>query len=293
MLRTISKWPRRLVRRALNRYAPPEVRVAIEYLKADAATAFPARNMVVTREVPTASVLVLAPHPDDEVIGMGGTLHMHVTNGSRVTVLYMTDGAGLGASRGELTGTRRREARRFGHACGVEQIFWDEKDTCLTNGRETVNELTDVIRKVRPSCVYLPSYFDRHYDHFSANAILAGALERLPSTEITVLGYEVWDNIPFHNYVVDISRHVETKKSLMQHYRTPLQFTDFIQLFECRGAAHYMLYVDSRVQQEGTRYAEAFSRFDARTYRQLFESYVKALRAHRSPMVRHLCEPEC
>src|SRR5262245_2441565 len=37
-------------------------------------------------------VLVLAPHPDDEVIGCGGTLYKHTRAGHAVTVVYMTDG---------------------------------------------------------------------------------------------------------------------------------------------------------------------------------------------------------
>ena len=40
----------------------------------------------------SAPVLILSPHPDDEAIGMGGTLCKHLDNGSDVTVLYLTDG---------------------------------------------------------------------------------------------------------------------------------------------------------------------------------------------------------
>lgn len=287
MLRTVTRWPHRLVRRALSHCAPPEIAVAIEYMSG-VASAFPARNMVIARDMPAATILVLAPHPDDEAIGMGGTLAMHLSRGSRATVLYMTDGAGPRRADSELTDVRRAEAKAYGQACGVEQIFWNEHDTCLTNSAGTIDRLAEIIHAVNPTSIYLPSYFDRHYDHFSANAILAGAIGKLPyGDDITVLGYEVWENIPFQNYVVDISAHMETKKTLMRHYRTPLQYTDFVQLFECRAAAHYMLYVDSR-RQERTGYAEAFTRFDGLTYQRLFRTYVRALQKHRSPMLAHL-----
>lgn len=288
MFRSLASLPKRVLRRALNRYAPAELATALKYMRASGNAAFPERNLTVTDNVPSEVTLVLSPHPDDEVIGMGGTLHMHATNGSPVTVLYLTDGAGLGTSRDELVGRRRSEAEAVARDCGIEQIFWTKRDTRLTNDEQTVREMANVVANLRPSRIYLPSYFDRHYDHFSTNAILAEALRVLGSPEIAVLGYEVWDNVPFQNYIVDISEHIEGKRRLMRYYGTPLKATDFVNLFECRGAVHYMLYVDSRLEKAPGRYAEAFCRLDAQTYLSLFDSYVKALEEHRSPMLRHL-----
>src|SRR5208283_1519588 len=63
------------------------------------------------------SVLVLAPHMDDEVIGCGGTLAKHAARGASITVAFLTDGAAGGTvadgddrSGACLTGTRKREA---------------------------------------------------------------------------------------------------------------------------------------------------------------------------------------
>lgn len=276
------------MRGVLNRYAPPDLVIGLKYLRSDGGPAFPPRNLVVTDHVPAAAVLVLSPHPDDEIIGMGGTLHMHATNGSSVTVLYMTDGAGLGESRSESVEQRRKEAESVGRACGIEQIFWNKRDTRLTNDEETIGEMVSLIARLRPSLIYLPSYFDRHYDHFSANAVLADALRRVRVPDLTVLGYEVWDNIPFQNLIVDISDHMGAKRGLMQHYQTPLQVTDFVRLFEYRGATHYLLYIDSALEQGANRYAEAFCRFDAEAYGSLFDAYVRVLRQHRSPVLSHL-----
>jgi len=287
VIHALAALPRRLVKHVLNRYAPPDVLIGLRYLRRES-PAFPPRNVAVTNHVPAAAVLVLAPHPDDEVIGMGGTLHMHVTNGSSVTVLYMTDGAGLGEARAETVAQRRREAESVGRACAIRQIFWNKPDTGLTNDQETVAEMASLIATLRPSLIYLPSYFDRHYDHFSANALLADALRRLPAVDVSVLGYEVWDNVPFQNLLVDISDHMEAKKTLMRNYQTPLRATDFVRLVECRGATHYLLYIDSRLEQGAKGYAEAFSRFSAESYVTLFDSYVRVLREHHSPVLSHL-----
>jgi LmbE family N-acetylglucosaminyl deacetylase len=286
-MRSIAQWPRHILRSALNRYAPPDALVALKYLRAHGSSAFPERNMIKTDAVATEPVLVLSPHPDDEIIGMGGTLHMHATNGSSVAVLYLTDGAGLGAGREERIRKRRSEAEAVGRDLGIRQIFWEKHDTRLTDDADTVVELVALLEALRPASVYLPSYFDRHYDHFSTNAILAAALRRLPSHEPVVLGYEVWDNVPFQNFIVDITEHADAKKRLMRHYGTPLETTDFAALFDHRGALHYMLYVESR-RERSHGYAEAFCRLDAATYVALFDAYVASLREFRSPMLRHL-----
>src|SRR5262245_43355036 len=74
-------------------------------------------------------VLVLAPHPDDEIIGCGGTLLKLVGGGSRVAVIYATDGSSSAALANlpeELRTTVRLEhAREVGNAAGFEElIFW-------------------------------------------------------------------------------------------------------------------------------------------------------------------------
>ena len=44
-------------------------------------------------------------------------------------------------------------------------------------------------------------FMPHHHDHFATNQVLVDALERLPACRPPVAGYEVWDNVPFANYV--------------------------------------------------------------------------------------------
>ena len=274
------------IKKLLLKYASPEVITLLRHFQSTSGKAL-AENMVhVTNKVPGGTVLVLAPHPDDEAIGMGGTLSMHLQNHSRVTVLYMTGGGGAGHNE-TLIVIRRKEAESIGKRYHIDQIFWDMKDTRMTNESKAISAMTKVLEDLRPSLVYLPSFFDHHFDHFSANQILFEALTAMRSLEVTVLGYEVWDNIPFPNYVVDISSNFEIKKDLLSYYATRLGTHEYMKLCENRNALHYILSINS-FKSAINGYAEAFCRFDSSTYRALYVDYLRALRNTGSTLPSHV-----
>ena len=75
------------------------------------------------------SIVVISPHPDDDVIGMGGTIVKYLSGGYRVCSVYVTNGIGgtrtLDISDEELARTRRREARRSGiRVLGMTRIYF-------------------------------------------------------------------------------------------------------------------------------------------------------------------------
>lgn len=279
---------RRLAIALARRIAPTEIETALRFAEARSYAAFPKRNAEAVEDVPAGRVLVLSPHPDDEAIGMGGTLLKHVDNGSEVTVLYLTDGGGLEEPRDHMRAVRRAEAESLGAATGVRQVFWSNEDTRLTNDAPTVEAMVELLRELRPELIYTPSIFDHHYDHFSTNQILVDALDRLPDLAATVLGYEVWDDVPFPNWIVDVSAEADRKDALLAHYPTPLSYTDFTQLCRSRTSVHFALYVTSERERASHGFAEAFLRFDARTYSELHHAWVRALRADGNEQVAHL-----
>ncbi len=274
------------MRRVALRYAPPEVMVLLRRFEARNG-AFPQKNVQVESSVPAESVLVLSPHPDDEAIGLGGVLSKHLAQGDECTVLYMTNGRGLGSTNDDLPNIRKKEAESVAREFGFEQIFWDVEDMALTNDDKTVSSLRKILDKLKPSSVYLPSFFDHHFDHFAANQILVDALGKSSHGDITVYGYEVWDNMPFPNLIVDISRNFEQKAAMLRLYVEPMQATDFIELCRCRNALHYTLNIDSRILKS-RGYAEAFYRFDAKSYCAAFMAAMQAMQDSRSMLPAHV-----
>ena len=279
------------LRRLARRLAPPELSTALELAHRASNPIFPNRNLIVAGTVPTGRVLVLSPHPDDEAIGMGGTLAMHAANGSEVTVLYLTDGGGppasedgRGVDRTEQIRLRREESQSVGRDLGIRQVFWDNADTRLKDDTATIDAMTALLEKVEPEHVYAPSLFDNHFDHFATNRILGATLERLRGLEATVAGYEVWDTIPFPNYLVEVSSVIEKKDAILARYTIPHRYTDFTDLCRKRASVHFTLHVDSARERAATGFAEAFLRFDTVLYRETLAAYVDALRSSGSEL---------
>lgn len=277
----------RTSRKLLLKYAPPEILTLLRHLQSQNGQVYQRRNLEIVNSVSDKSVLVLAPHPDDEAIGLGGALSIYLENQCRVTVLYMTNGGGEGGTDQELIEIRRKEAESLSNNYRIKQIFWDIKDTCLTNDMETVSAMTQLLEDLQPNAIFLPSFFEHHFDHFAANQVLVDALKNKPSIRASILGYEVKDNLPFPNYIVDISSCFEKKADILSHYVTPLQTADFIELCRLRNALNYKLYIrGSRIPKPG--YAEAFYRLDAKTYTDLYENFFDVLRINKSELPNHL-----
>lgn len=283
----LSKGVTGAVRRLAFKYAPPEVVTLVRQLRLGKNAAFPAKKLEISVSVPAGPVLVLAPHPDDEVIGPGGALSLHLKQGDEVTVLYMTNGRGLESPGGEMIGIRRQEAESLGRSFGFKQLFWDVEDTRLTNDTAHVTELGKILSDMNPSAVYLPSFFDHHFDHFAANRLLADALSHSGCGETTIFGYEVWDNMPFPNLLVDISNQFEQKAAMLRHYKMPMLATDFIEMCRYRNSLHYTLNIDSSIR-DARGFAEAFYKFDSATFCTVFYQVLQTLRKNGSALPAHV-----
>jgi LmbE family N-acetylglucosaminyl deacetylase len=215
-----------------------------------------------------AKVLVLAPHPDDEILGAGGTLHKHHLAGDRIVTVYMTDGRKGGdglVAEGDLVTIRREEARRAAAVIGIDAlIFLDNRDGELCANRKTIAELVEVIKEHNPDLIYLPFLWDAHPDHLATNAVFASAVPRLQRRHFTCYSYEVWSPI-MPNCLVRITDVAEVKKAALAHFDS--QIKCFALIEAVLGLAQYRGIMHGR----GEPYAEAFLRCSAEEYIRLWK----------------------
>jgi LmbE family N-acetylglucosaminyl deacetylase len=120
-------------------------------------------------------VLVLAPHPDDETLGCGGTILQHRRAGDHVTVVQVTDGrasraGGLGAP--EMAARREAEAHQAMAILDADLVWlglpegaWDRSDLRP--------RLASLLADYKPALIYAPSPIDYHPEHVRVAAVLA------------------------------------------------------------------------------------------------------------------------
>lgn len=111
--------------------------------------------------------VVIAPHPDDDVLGCGGAIARHAQNGDEVRVLVVTRGAPEMRPQ-ELVEENRRQLREAHKVLGVSETrFLDFPAAQLDTvpGHKLADAIACYLREVQPSLVYVPHGGDIHADH--------------------------------------------------------------------------------------------------------------------------------
>ena len=181
-------------------------------------------------------VLVVAPHPDDDVIGCGGSIIRHIRKGHSVTAVYMTSGeaGSLVHPKDELRRIREAEAREAASVMGYgDLIFLRNADGCLLADGEHLTSLVRIIRKKRPVMIYFPHAGEGCRDHRITHEICAEAVHRArgpwfqecpgePWSVESVLCYEVWTPLQEVSYTEEISDCIDLKLEALHRHRSQL-----------------------------------------------------------------------
>jgi LmbE family N-acetylglucosaminyl deacetylase len=178
---------------------------------------------------PRGRVLYLAPHPDDDVIGAGGTLALHRAQGDPVHVLIVFDGvAGDAAKRFDpaaYRARRRAEARAGGARLGLADYeFWDYPEGHEPTPAEletAARRLSGRLRELVPDLVYAPWIGEQHVDHHSLARAARRALE-LAGFRGEAWAYEVWTPLVAQR-IVDVSALFEQKRAALEEHRSQIE----------------------------------------------------------------------
>ena len=145
-----------------------------------------------------ARTLVFAPHPDDEVLGCGGTIARKALAGTDVRVVIMTDGRTSHAhliDPEQLVLIRRAEAGAAARELGLDPTtctFLDFPDGELHRHRTpAIAAVSDLLGSFQPDEVYVPHRDDRQPDHVATYHIVQSALRR-HAPAVRMFEYPVW-----------------------------------------------------------------------------------------------------
>jgi LmbE family N-acetylglucosaminyl deacetylase len=176
-------------------------------------------------------VLVIATHPDDEVLGCGGTVALHTAAGDAVTSVIVCEGESL--RYGPAGVGQPEHIRRAAAALGVRDVralgFADQRIDTFTL-TDIITPLEQVVRDVRPDLVYCQYGGDVNRDH---QLVFKAALVAIRPTEDCIRAVYAFDTASSTEWAfprtftadtwVDISDTLETKLAAMACYESELR----------------------------------------------------------------------
>jgi bacillithiol biosynthesis deacetylase BshB1 len=212
-------------------------------------------------------ILVVAPHPDDAELGMGGTIAKLVDDGMHVGVLDLTNG--------EPTpfGTPEIRAAETEHATELLGIAWrynlGMRNRFLEPTLENRHRLAGLFRLARPRWIFAPFWLDAHPDHVAATSLVEAARFWSKLTKSDLAGDPFHPQRIFYYYcihlkhipqpawIVDISDRWDQKEAAVRAYHS-----QFIQ-----GKEHVVPSLVEQLREEaatwgraiGVRYGEPFA----------------------------------
>jgi LmbE family N-acetylglucosaminyl deacetylase len=234
-------------------------------------------------------ILVLAPHPDDETIGCGGTIRLLIQSKKSVKVVFLTSGDKAdsshklshvvyneisplrkGSEGGLLNGPhfteyallREKEAEKALRVLGVTDYEFPRfPDRGINDYYEDALEyLLGIMKAYKPDTIYSPSMIELNPDHRTAAALSLEILRRLTehntdmSIRVRLMFYEV--TTPLRpNMLVDITSAYRRKKKAIKKYASQLKLMDYLKYITA-------LNVFRALTVDGAGCVEAFWRTD-------------------------------
>lgn len=173
-------------------------------------------------------IMVIAPHPDDEMLGPGGTLLKAKSAGSEIHIACLTNGeadANLGKNRIE-------ESRKVSKKYGFEFYNLNMPIGKLAADEMKHNHLRQIIHQINPTIIFVPFILDDNDDHRCAAVLLAEVLRNIANrSDIEIWAYQIYSAVPA-NVIVPIDSVVKEKEKAIKLYKSQMIIRDW---------AHYTL----------------------------------------------------
>ena len=171
-------------------------------------------------------ILVIAPHPDDEVLGMGGTIKK-LSKKNKIILCVVSEGATAQYKDKKMIKVRRDSCKKTAKILGISQtVFLDYPDMRLNLSHLDINKkLEEIIEKYRPEIVYTAPKNDLNLDHQMVfNSTLVAC--RPKSGVKQILCYEIQGNtkVPFvPNVFENIEKEFSYKIKGFKMYKSEIE----------------------------------------------------------------------
>lgn len=176
-----------------------------------------------------ARILVFGPHPDDQELGMGGTIARMAQSGHDVVLVDMTDGEPTPHGDPE---TRARESQAAAAVLGVRRVQVGLTNRCVEHTIEARHAVAGMIRKHQADVLFVPYPEDAHPDHRAVTRIVEDARFDAKLTKIDLPGEPIYPRwllhyycthlriVPQPSFLMDISGYEDVKRQSILAYES-------------------------------------------------------------------------
>jgi N-acetylglucosamine malate deacetylase 1 len=182
-------------------------------------------------------VLIIAPHPDDAELAMGGTIVKMIDAGWKVTILDLTDGEPTPHGSKEI---RSKETDAASTVLGIKQrTCLGMPNRYLRASLRNRTSLAETIRVNRPDIIFGPQLPDWHPDHVAAASLIRDARFHAKLHKTNMAGLPHWtsmqfgyfsphrDHYPTPSFVIDITDQWERKINSINAYQSQIRNSQF------------------------------------------------------------------
>ena len=214
-----------------------------------------------------SNIVVIAPHPDDETLGCGGTLLRHKAEGDSIHWVIMTTLNDKGDYDKERVATRKEEIKYVASEYGFESVYQTNYITTeldVVPVKDLIDEVSTLFHEIKPDTIYVPFGNDVHSDHKVVFDVVASCSKSFRYPFIRkVRAYETISETEFGlrpgepgfkpNLWINISGYLEKKIEIMNIFTGEVGVHPFP-----RSERNIKALATFRGATAGCEYAEAF-----------------------------------
>ena len=176
-------------------------------------------------------ILVFAPHQDDEIIGCGGTLLKHKSDGDEVHIAYVTSGP-------DDPKRRREEAKNACDVIDAKPHFLNFNGRLVKYDKKHLKKFVEITKNINPDMVYAPHENEEDHDHKKTSELVKESSwianesfkqnwgpKKANVKEIRF--YEVWTPMKRVDISIDITNYMNKKIQALNCYNSQISFTRY------------------------------------------------------------------
>lgn len=180
--------------------------------------------------------LVISPHPDDEVLGVGGTLFKR-KSAKKNNFLYWIIVTKLNSSTSKKKIlSRNNEIKKISKLFGFKKVFqlnFNTTELDSSSKKKLIKNFSDIFNKIKPNELFVPHFSDVHSDHKIVSEVISTCTKNFRYPFIKkILAYETLSETDYNlnrkkaffpNYYEDITKYLTKKKKAMKIYKSEIK----------------------------------------------------------------------